>query len=42
MGIRYYDNEAGAMRIKRRYVWGFWAYLAGLWSAAVVFSILLH
>lgn len=30
MGIRYYDAAAGHERIKRRYVWAFWAFACGV------------
>lgn len=40
--MRYYDVDAGESRIKRRYVWGFWAYLAGLASAAIIVELVLH
>jgi hypothetical protein len=32
MGLRYYDHQFGQLRMKRRYVWAFWAYLAGTLS----------
>jgi len=27
--LRYYDQEEGKFRIKRRYVWALWSFLAG-------------
>lgn len=32
MGLRYYDHQIGQPRMKRRYVWALWAYLAGMLS----------
>jgi len=34
--LTYYDKELGRNRVKRRYVWGAWAFLAG-----VVFGVLV-
>jgi len=36
MSMRYYDSLNGSTRFKRRYVWAFWAYAAGMASATVV------
>jgi len=32
MALRYYDYQVGQLRMKRRYVWALWAYLAGTLS----------
>lgn len=42
MQLRYYDPVAGALRIKRRYVWGFWAYLAGMSIGIALVAFVPH
>lgn len=34
--LTYYDKELGRNRVKRRYVWGAWAFLAGVLLGVVV------
>ncbi len=36
MSLRYYDRASGTLRLKRRYVWGFWAYLLGVASGGLM------
>lgn len=38
--LTYYDQRLGRDRIKRRYTWAFWAFLAGIVFGAVVAHIL--
>ena len=38
--LTYYDQRLGRDRIKRRYTWAFWAFLAGIVLGAVVAYIL--
>lgn len=42
MSIRYYDHALGMTRLKRRYVWAIWAYLAGLATAITAVVMVLH
>jgi len=41
MGLKYFDEVAGVERFKRRYVWAFWSYVAGMISAAVLLLAIL-
>jgi hypothetical protein len=36
VNITYYDSASGRTRIKRRYVWGFWGFLAGVATVEVL------
>ncbi len=38
LSMRYYDPIDGRMRIKRRYVWGFWSFFAGSFAGAAVLA----
>ncbi|MGH8447433.1 MAG: hypothetical protein ACREVL_19360 [Solimonas sp.] len=40
MSLKYFDSEFGYERYKRRYVWAFWGYAAGLISGLLLVSIL--
>lgn len=40
MGLKYFDAELGRERYKRRYVWCFWGFAAGLSSGMLLLSIL--
>lgn len=39
MGLTYYDSAAGRERIKRRYVWAFWGYFAGVATVLALASL---
>lgn len=41
MGITYYDAREGRNRIKPRYIWGFWSFLAGVLTGVAVLEMLL-
>lgn len=41
MGITYYDSREGRNRIKPRYVWSFWAFLAGVLTGMVLLEFLI-
>lgn len=36
MGLRYYDPIDSRLRIKRRYVWSFWSFWAGMLVGGIV------
>ena len=38
--LTYYDSITGGERFKRRYVWGFWAFLTGIILGAAVVALL--
>lgn len=42
MSMRYYDSVAGRERIKRRYVWAFWAFGVGFAGGLVLAGALMH
>ncbi|WP_281169448.1 hypothetical protein [Solimonas soli] len=40
MQLKYFDSTLGVERYKRRYVWAFWAYVAGLATGVLVLTLL--
>ncbi len=38
--LTYYDSSTGSERFKRRYIWGFWAFVAGAALGAAVVAML--
>ncbi|WP_277817138.1 hypothetical protein [Solimonas terrae] len=40
--MRYYDSVAGRERIKRRYVWAFWAFGIGLAGGLTIAETLMR
>ncbi|MFT4047224.1 MAG: hypothetical protein QM661_11095 [Solimonas sp.] len=42
MGLKYFDSTLGETRYKRRYVWAFWAGLAGLGVGLMVGALLVR
>lgn len=39
--LQYYDHSTGRTRLKRRYVWGLWSFLAGLLIGVVLSANLM-
>ncbi|MDB5987731.1 MAG: hypothetical protein JWR16_2784 [Nevskia sp.] len=40
MSLTYYDDSLSKTRLKRRYTWAIWAFVAGICTGAVLFSLL--
>ena len=40
MNLKYYDHDSGQRRYKRRYVWGFQAYVLGVASGLALLYLL--
>lgn len=41
MAFTYYDSREARNRIKPRYIWGFWAFLAGVVTGVLIIEMVI-